>query len=149
MNLYAYVFNNPTNRADPLGLDGAGDDGGDAEIECNENPPLLGGRKDPDGATVDPTPWPAGIGFQLATNLDIDVGLLDFCRAVAKRGGRFGAALLLACELALGARRPPPPPPPPRREVPIEPPKGPNRPGPGISAIHVLCLSRLDLGQEG
>jgi len=56
-------------------------------------------------------------GLQLVADLDIDVGFLDFCRKIAKRGGRLGSALLLACALALGARRPPapPPPPPPRR----------------------------------
>lgn len=136
VNLYSYVFNSPTNLNDPLGLGGAKDECSYAGIGCNDGPPPLGGRKDPVAGPVALSPLPAGslliaaAGFQLAADLDIDVGLLDFCRKVAKRGGRLGSALLLACELALGARRPPPPPPPPppRREVPTDRPKPPNRP---------------------
>jgi RHS repeat-associated protein len=135
-NLYAYVFNSPTKFSDPLGLDGAKDECSYAGIGCDDGPPPLGGRKDPGPGLVIVSSLPVGgllipaTGLQLAADLDIDVGLLDICRKIAKRGGRVGSALLLACELALGARRPPPPPPPPppRREVPTDRPKGPNRP---------------------
>ncbi|MGH7391695.1 MAG: RHS repeat-associated core domain-containing protein [Candidatus Rokuibacteriota bacterium] len=136
VNLYSYVFNNPANFNVPLGLDGAKDNCSYAGLGCNDGPPPSGGRKDSGGGLVGGAAPPGGgspimaAGLTLPGDLDVDVGLLDFCRQVAKRGGKRGSALLLACELVMGARRPPPPPPPPppRREIPTDRPKPPDRP---------------------